>query len=98
MTEGERPMHRKGFWRLPVLLMIAALLFAACGSSKDDDASSDKGSDSTSGSDSGSSDAKTYALAYVGPKTGDAGNLGINILNGAKVAVDEFNKANKDVQ
>jgi branched-chain amino acid transport system substrate-binding protein len=91
-------MHRYRFWRLPVLLMIAALLFAACGS--DDDSGSDKGSDakSDSGSGSSSSDAKTYALAYVGPKTGEAGNLGINILNGAKVAVEEFNKANKDIQ
>lgn len=90
-------MHRYRFWRLPVLLMIAALSLASCGNNNDGGSTS-TGSSSGSGSGSGSSAAKTYALAYVGPKTGDAGNLGLNILNGAKVAVDEFNKANKDIQ
>ena len=41
---------------------------------------------------------KEYSIAFVGPLTGDTANLGINIRNGAKIAVEEFNKANPDVQ
>ncbi|HVF33159.1 MAG TPA: branched-chain amino acid ABC transporter substrate-binding protein [Acidimicrobiales bacterium] len=85
-------MQRTRFWRFPALLVVAAMLFAACGS--------DDGGDGevTSGSESGGGDVETYALAYVGPKTGDAANLGINILNGAKVAIAEFNEENEDIQ
>jgi branched-chain amino acid transport system substrate-binding protein len=35
---------------------------------------------------------KTYAIAFVGPLTGDNANLGVNIRNGAKVAVQEADK------
>jgi branched-chain amino acid transport system substrate-binding protein len=64
-------------------LAVAALLLSACG----DDGGGETGSGQTSG------DQRTYALAFVGPLTGDNANLGINIHNGAKVAVDEANKA-----
>jgi branched-chain amino acid transport system substrate-binding protein len=64
------------------------MVAAACGSDDDkgDDASGD------------TSNAKTYSIAYVGPKTGDAANLGINILNGAKLAVNQFNDSHDDIQ
>jgi len=38
------------------------------------------------------------SLAYFGPLTGDAANLGINIQKGAKLAIDLFNEANPDCQ
>src|SRR5881275_3610735 len=38
---------------------------------------------------------KTVTIAFVGAKTGDNANLGINIRDGVKVAVDEEN-AKKD--
>ncbi len=48
---------------------------------------------------SSSSDASGKAvLAWVGPLTGDSANLGKNSLNGAKVAVDEANKAGVKVE
>ena len=47
--------------------------------------------DKSSSSDSGT---KEYSIAFVGPLTGDSANLGINIRNGAKTAVQEFNDAN----
>ncbi|HJV08516.1 MAG TPA: branched-chain amino acid ABC transporter substrate-binding protein [Acidimicrobiales bacterium] len=65
------------------VLALAALMLSACG----DDGGDDNGSGQTGG------DTRTYALAFVGPLTGDNANLGINIHNGAKVAVDEANKA-----
>lgn len=39
------------------------------------------------------SEKKTVAIAFVGPKTGSLANLGLNALNGAKLAVDQANAA-----
>ena len=92
-------MQRSRFWRFPVLLVIAALLFAACGGgdSTDDDTSSSSGTDKKSDTTDAKS-GEAFALAYVGPLTGDAGNLGLNIRNGVKVAIEEFNAENKDLK
>jgi len=64
-------------------LLMVALALAGCGKSKSSNSSS-----STTGNAK-----QTIALAYVGPLTGDAANLGVNIRNGAKTAVDEYNKS-----
>ena len=37
-------------------------------------------------------------IAYLGALSGDNGNLGKNMINGAQIAFDEFNKANPDCQ
>jgi branched-chain amino acid transport system substrate-binding protein len=71
-------------FRSLVLLALTALLLSACG--KD----SNTKQPTTGAQQSGE---KTYAIAFVGPLTGDNANLGINIRNGAKVAVQEANKA-----
>jgi branched-chain amino acid transport system substrate-binding protein len=65
------------------------MVAAACGG--DDD-------DSTASSGGGKTSAKAYSLAFVGPLTGDAANLGIYIRDGAKTAVSEFNAANPDIK
>jgi branched-chain amino acid transport system substrate-binding protein len=65
------------------VLAVAALMLSACG----DDGGDESGSGQTGG------DSRSYSIAFVGPLTGDNANLGINIHNGAKVAVDEANKA-----
>jgi branched-chain amino acid transport system substrate-binding protein len=62
--------------------MAASMLLAACGS--------DKKKTEAGGTDGGGK--KTIAIAFVGPLTGDNANLGVNIRNGMKVAVDEWNK------
>ncbi|MDQ1375293.1 MAG: branched-chain amino acid transport system substrate-binding protein [Actinomycetota bacterium] len=72
---------RKGAWRLVALLAAAMMLMAACGKSKDNSSTA-----TTSGG------AKTkVAIAFVGPLTGDNANLGINIRDGMKVAIEEQN-------
>jgi branched-chain amino acid transport system substrate-binding protein len=64
-------------WRVLALVAAFALVLAACGG--DDD-------------NGGGGASQTVKLAYFGVLTGDASpQLGINIRNGAKLAVDEFN-------
>jgi branched-chain amino acid transport system substrate-binding protein len=78
-------MARKNGRRLQLVaaLIAVAVVVAAC--------SSDKKNTSTTGSGSGGGSATEVSLAYVGPLTGDAANLGINIRNGAKTAVEQYN-------
>ena len=64
------------------VLAVAALSLSACGGGDDDE--------TTAGQTGG--DQRTYSIAFVGPLTGDNANLGINIRNGAKVAVQEANR------
>jgi branched-chain amino acid transport system substrate-binding protein len=71
---------------LVALVATAGLTLAGCGSSSDDESAS---------SDSGGA-CDGVSLAFLGPKTGDAANLGLNIVGGVKVAVDEYNEANPD--
>ena len=77
-------------WRVLALLMGSLLLLAACGDDGDD-------TDTNAGG-GGGGDAKEFSIAYVGPLTGDAANLGIYIRNGAKVAVEKFNEENDDFE
>lgn len=83
----------RSLWRLVAVTLAFTLVAAgaaACGSDKKKDVSSGKGS--------GSGGAKAYSIAFVGPKTGDAANLGINILYGAKLAVKQFNASQSDIK
>jgi len=90
-------LHKNRTWRILALFLMPALLFmAACGDD-DNDSSTDTtaaGDTTAPGGDGG--DAKEFSLAFVGPLTGDAANLGIFIRDGASVAIEEFNEANPD--
>ncbi|WP_308784574.1 hypothetical protein [Phytohabitans houttuyneae] len=67
-------------------IAIAALVFggAACQAGEDD------------GEDGGGNAACGQKIAFFGPLTGDAAGLGIHIRNGAKLAIDQYNKENAD--
>ncbi len=73
---------------------LVALFAATAGLGLSGCGSDDKDTASTASESSGS--CKPATLAFFGPKTGDAANLGLNIVGGIKVAVDEFNAANPD--
>src|SRR5437016_5742433 len=75
-------------WRVIALLAVLVVVAAACGS--------DKKKASTGGTTKPA--AKAVAIAFVGALTGDNANLGINIRNGAKVAVDAAKKAGLNVE
>jgi branched-chain amino acid transport system substrate-binding protein len=82
-------MKRTRYVRIAGAIVGLSLLAAACGGDDSDSASTD---------DTGGGDVAEYSIAYVGPLTGDAANLGIYIRDGAKTAVDEFNKAHDDIK
>jgi branched-chain amino acid transport system substrate-binding protein len=77
-------------WRVAAAAAAAGLTLAACGTT--DDSDSDTG-DTASGDGGASCDVK---LAFLGPTTGDYANLGLNIVNGAKLAMEEFAAENPD--
>ncbi len=62
-------------------LASVALGVAACGGDEDSSASGNK---------------CDRVIAFFGAQTGDAANLGINISNGAKLAVDQYNEKHPD--
>jgi branched-chain amino acid transport system substrate-binding protein len=72
---------RKHSFRLGSAILISLVVLGACGS---DDKTSTEG---------GATDGKKkVAIGMVGPLTGDNANLGVNIRDGVKVAIDEWNK------
>ncbi len=68
--------------------LAVALLAAACGGDDDDGESTAGGGDA----------ACDLSLAFFGALTGDAANLGINIKNGAELAVNQYNEENPDCE
>lgn len=83
-------MPRKGLLRALAPLLAATLVLAACGG--DDDDTTAGGTDTTAAG----GEKKEFALAFVGPLTGPNANLGINIRDGMRVAVEEANEAHED--
>ena len=62
-------------WRLVAMVAAFALILAACGGK----------------SSGGGGSAASVKLGFFGALTGDNAQLGINIRNGAKQAIDEYN-------
>ena len=75
-------MHRLGLrtLRSMVLVIVAGVVLAACGGDDEGD---------VGGGQSGGK--REVTIAFVGAKTGDNANLGLNIRDGAKLAIDEEN-------
>ncbi|WP_432563252.1 branched-chain amino acid ABC transporter substrate-binding protein [Kineococcus sp. SYSU DK003] len=63
----------------------AALLLAACGTTGGDDTASGEGTSGASSCPDG------ISIGYFGALTGASANLGVNINNGVKLAVDQHN-------
>ncbi len=70
-------------WQMAAAAAAAGLTLAACGSSSDN---------SSSDASSSGADCTEQNLAFLGALTGDAGALGVNMVNGIQLAVDEYNK------
>ncbi len=83
-------MPRNGRWRLLGVLLAAALVVGACG---EDDQGGTAG-----GTGEGGGGGKQVTIGFVGAKTGDNANLGLNIRDGVKLAVEEANAEGGDVR
>jgi branched-chain amino acid transport system substrate-binding protein len=66
-------------WRIVALLALSSFVLAACGGEK---------KPSTKGPTGG----ETVTIGFVGALTGDNANLGVNVRDGVKVAVEEENE------
>ena len=88
LTPERTPGLRRAAWRAIALLAIVAVAVAACGSDKKQ----------TTAGVSAEPAGTTVSLALVGALAGDNANLGINIRNGAKLAVDEARSAGVKVE
>ncbi|UUW87664.1 branched-chain amino acid ABC transporter substrate-binding protein [Pimelobacter simplex] len=70
-------MRRNKVFGIGAAALALGLTMTACGTTKDDPKA-------------GSGDDCSVKLAFIGPLTGDYANLGINILNGADLALKEY--------
>jgi len=97
-------MQKTQVRRLGALFAGLALVVAACGSDSKTTASTASTTASTTAMTTGGTPAAGGAtcsgikLAFIGALSGDNGNLGKNMVNGAKLAIDEFNAANPKCQ
>jgi len=82
-------MGTKKTARLLAVAGVAALALSGCGSS------GNNASDNTAGG-GGKGGCGNYSIAFMGALTGDAGALGVNMINGVKLAVDEYNTKHAD--
>jgi branched-chain amino acid transport system substrate-binding protein len=90
-------------WRLVAALLCVGLLAAACGDDDDDTSTGSDGGGTTAAPGGGGGDGNATcedgtAIGFFGALTGDNANLGIEIRNGAELAVEQFNEANPDCQ
>ncbi len=90
----------RGRWRLTAAAAAAAgLTLAGCGTTGGDNAATDDPSADTSESTGGdAASCQPTTLAFLGPQTGPYANLGLNIVDGAKLKIEEFNAENPDCQ
>lgn len=81
--------HPKTLRRLAAVAAVSALALSACGTTSDS---------SSNGGDDNAKAACDLEIGYMGPLTGDYANLGLNMVGGVKLALDEYNKAHSDCQ
>jgi branched-chain amino acid transport system substrate-binding protein len=82
--------------RVGMAMLAVALAATACGSSKSTSASST----TAAGSAAAGTGVKCSGIkiGYLGALSGENGQLGQNMVDGANIAIDEWNAANKDCQ
>jgi branched-chain amino acid transport system substrate-binding protein len=81
-------MHRSRFWRFPVLLVIAAILFSACGSDADEEPEATEES-------SESADNNVVKIGVIAPLSGSLSALGQGIKNSVDLAIKQANEEEK---
>ncbi|MEJ7726158.1 MAG: branched-chain amino acid ABC transporter substrate-binding protein [Actinomycetes bacterium] len=97
-------MRQHSLWKIGAAVLAGTLALSACGSNEEDppttpssDGSSEEPGGETSASGEGEA-ACDLSLAFFGALTGDAANLGINIKQGAELAVNQYNEEHADCE
>lgn len=85
-------MRRNKLVGVGATIVALGMFAAACGTTSDDNGSG------TSSSGGASSDLCGKNLAFLGAETGDAGALGLNMVGGVKLALDEWKQDNPDCE
>ncbi len=99
-------MQKSRVRRVGALLVGLALVATACGDDeeKSDGTTAETEAPGTTGEGTETTEAMDgvvcdgVKLAFMGALSGDNGALGTNMINGAQIAIDEFNAANPDCQ
>jgi len=88
----------KKITRLGGALLGLALIASACGGDDSDSSSATttSGGTATTSAAGGSVSCSGIKLAFLGATSGENGALGQNMVDGANIALDEWNTANKD--
>ncbi len=87
-------MRHRSILKLGAVVFAGALALSACGGGEEDPPAN--GSDPTAGGNGEA--ACDLSLAFFGALTGDAANLGINIKQGAELAVNQYNEEHADCE
>lgn len=74
-------------WRIGAAAIAAGLALSACGTTDDEG-----GTDDEAAGNGGGEAACDVTLAFFGPQTGPAAGLGAPIINGAQLAIDQYNE------
>jgi branched-chain amino acid transport system substrate-binding protein len=83
-------MTKNTTWRVLAAAAATSLVLSACGTTGGDDEGDADGSATAGGGGETSCD---VAIGYMGALTGDAANLGTNMLGGVELAVEEHNES-----
>ena len=97
-------MRQHSLWKIGVAVLAGTLALTACGGAEEDppttpssEGSSEEPGGETSAGGEGEA-ACDLSLAFFGALTGDAANLGINIKQGAELAVLQYNEEHADCE
>jgi branched-chain amino acid transport system substrate-binding protein len=88
-------LGKNRLWRLLALLFAAVLVLGACGDDGED--GGEETEEDAAGSGEGV-ECEGIAIGFFGALTGANANLGLNMVRGAKLAVEEFNEANPNCE
>ena len=88
--------NRKGWLRLLAIVAALLMITAACGDDADDNGGTTAPTDGGSGE--GVQCDEDLAIGFFGALTGDNSNLGVNISQGAELAVMQWNEENPDCE